>query len=138
MSIYREIDRSPTPRKLLEFGAVFLVGMVILGLLQRFAFHRAELARGLWIAGAAVFALSFVRPIGRLLYIGWMGLGVTLGLVTSPIILLLVYGLLIVPVGLVFRIRSRDAMKRRLDPAATSYWEDYPQTKDPAQYLKQF
>lgn len=138
MSVYRDIDKKPTPRKLLEFGAVFLGGMAVIGLIQHFVLHRPELARGLWIAGAAVFALSFVRPIGRLLYIGWMGLGVTIGLVTSPIIMLILYGLLIVPVGLFFRLRGRDTMKRRVDRGATSYWEEHPETKDPARYLRQF
>ena len=138
IKIYDEINKNPSAKELIKFGATFLGGMAAIGALQYFVFHNEPLARGLWIAGGAVFVLSFIRPIARLLYILWMGIGITMGLVTQPIILVVVFLLLITPVGLIFKLIQRDTMKRRLDKSATSYWEEYKETDDPATYVKQF
>jgi Saxitoxin biosynthesis operon protein SxtJ len=136
--IYDEINKNPSAKELIKFGATFLGGMAVIGLLYYFVLHNQPLAKGLWIAGGVVFVLSFIPPIARVLYIFWMGLGITMGLVTSPIILALVFLVLITPVGLVFKLIQRDTMKRKLDKGAASYWEEYKETEDPATYVKQF
>ena len=136
--IYDEINKNPSAKELVKFGATFLGGMAVIGLLYYFVFHNEPLAKGLWIAGGVVFALSFIPPVARVLYIFWMGLGITMGLVTSPIILALVFLLLVTPVGLVFKLIQRDAMKRKMDKGAATYWEEYKETEDPATYVKQF
>lgn len=138
MSIYKEINKNPSRKDLLEFGLIFAGGAGLLGLANQFYLHKPGPALGFWIAGAAVFALSLIPPIGRLLYILWMGLGLTIGFVTSPVIMFVVYVVVIVPVGLWFRLRRRDTMRRQLDPSAKSYWEDYPGSDDPASYIRQF
>lgn len=136
--IYDEINKNPSAKELIKFGATFLGGMAVIGLLYYFVFHNEPLAKGLWIAGGVVFALSFIPPVARVLYILWMGLGITMGLVTSPIILALVFLVLITPVGLFFKLIQRDTMKRKMDKGAASYWEEYKETEDPATYVKQF
>jgi hypothetical protein len=138
MSLYKEIKRNPTRRDLLEFGLIFAGGMGAIGLVNQFYRHAPNAALGFWIAGAAVFLLSLIPPIGRLLYILWMGFGLTIGFVTSPVIMFVVYAIVIVPVGLWFKLTHRDTMRRQLDPKATSYWEDYPGSDDPASYIRQF
>jgi hypothetical protein len=136
--IYDEINKNPSAKELIKFGATFLGGMAVIGLLYYFVLDNQPLAKGLWIAGGVVFVLSFVPPVARILYILWMGLGITMGLVTSPIILALVFLVLITPVGLVFKLIQRDTMKRKLDKGASTYWEEYKETEDPATYVKQF
>jgi hypothetical protein len=138
IKIYDEINKNPSAKELLKFGGAFLGGMAVIGALQFFVFHHEPLARGLWIAGGVVFVLSFLKPIARILYILWMGLGITIGLVTQPLILVVVFLLLITPVGLVFKLIQRDSMKRKLDKGASSYWEEYKETEDPATYVKQY
>jgi hypothetical protein len=138
MKIYDEIDLQPSRRELLKFGAIVMGGFAVLGAAFHFAFDNFGVARVLWIIGPTVFALSLLRPVGRVLYILWMGLGVTIGLVTSPVMLVITYILLVVPVGFVFKLAGRDSMRRRPDPNASSYWEDYPSTPDPKRYVRQF
>jgi hypothetical protein len=138
MSIYKELKRNPSKRDLLEFGLIFLVGMGVFAALNQFYWAKPQAAMGFGIAGAVVFVLSLIPPIGRLLYILWMALGLTIGFVTSPIIMFVVYSVVIVPVGLVFKITGRDTMRRTIDPNAKSYWEEYPTTDDPASYVRQF
>jgi hypothetical protein len=67
-----------------------------------------------------------------------MGFGLTLGLVTSPIIMFALFLFLITPVALFFRVTGRDLMRRKLDEKSDSYWEDYPHAEDPSRYVKQF
>lgn len=138
LHVYKEIERNPTPRDRVELGLVFAVGLSVFGALARFRWDSPGVATSLWIAAGVGFVLSLVPPIGRVLYILWMGLGRTIGLVTSPILMFAVYAVVIVPVGLVFKLMRRDVMRRELDPAAPSYWEDYPRAEDPARYLRQF
>jgi hypothetical protein len=136
--IYDEINKNPSAKELIKFGATFLGGMAVIGLLYYFVLDNQPLAKGLWIAGGVVFVLSFIPPVARILYILWMGLGITMGLVTSPIILALVFLVLITPVGLIFKLIQRDTMKRKMDKGAATYWEEYKETEDPATYVKQF
>lgn len=140
MSIYAELNTRPSPSELRKFGVIFLGGMAVMGLVfwQLLDGGSLDRAKYLWIVGAAVFVLAFIPPIGRILYILWMGLGMTIGLFTSPVIMFVLYILLIVPVGLIFKITGRDLMRRKLDGKVDSYWEDYPRAEDPARYVKQF
>ncbi len=138
MSIYKELNKNPSRRDLVSFGLIFLGGMGVAGAWLHFHSQRPDVALGLWSAGGAVFLLSLIPPVGRVLYILWMGLGLTLGFVMSPIIMAVVYLVVIVPVGLVFKLMRRDTMRRQLDPKASSYWEDYPGSDDPTSYIRQF
>jgi Saxitoxin biosynthesis operon protein SxtJ len=137
--VARELNTRPSPSDLRQFGLIFLGGTAILGLVFWQVFdkdlHRAQYFFG---AGVAVMVLSLIPPIGRLLYIAWMALGLTMGLVTSPAIMFVLFLVLIVPVGIVFKITGRDLMRRKLDDKAESYWEDYPKADDPSRYVKQF
>jgi hypothetical protein len=144
MELFKELKTNPTRRDLLEFGLIFLVGMAVIGAINHFGWHvlflagKPERAMGFWVAGAVIFVASQLPVIGRLLYIAWMGLGMIIGFFTAPVIMFLVYIVAIVPLGFVFKLMGRDTMKRKLDPHAKSYWEDYPKNDDPASYVKQF
>jgi len=140
MHIYEDLDkhRNPSPRDLASFGLVFAGGMAAIAAVQRFYLDAPERALVLLAIGGAVLILSRVPRVGRLLYIAWMGLGLTLGFFTAPIVMLVLYVVVIVPVGLYFKATRRDLMRRRLDPGAESYWEDYPGSGDPASYIRQF
>src|SRR5262245_33130396 len=107
-TIYAELNRSPKFSDLVQFGLIFLGGMGLIGAAYRFYFNEPEVAQKLWIIAGSVMVLSLIPPIGRLLYIVWMGFGLTMGFFTAPIIMGLVYVIVIVPVGLVFKIRHRD------------------------------
>ena len=138
LGAYREINRRPDRRELLKFGLLFLVVLPTLAFVQHHFYHRAALARGLAIAGVAVFLLSWLPPIARGLYVAWMALGVTIGMVTTPIIMGVIFFLLFAPIGILFSLIKRDAMKRTVERDRASYWESYPETKSLEQYFKQY
>src|SRR5262245_11356392 len=120
MRIYQELDRNPTRRTLLEFGLIFFAGTGLIGAVNRFYLDNPNAALGFWIAGTVVFLLSQIPQAGRLLYMGWMMLGLTIGFVTTPIIMSVLYLVAIVPFGIVLRLLRRDTMRRKLEPAARS------------------
>jgi hypothetical protein len=138
MTIFAELNTKPTRKDLLSFGLIVAVGLGAFGAYAMFRAHKPDTAMILWAIGGAVFVLAQIPPIGRLLYILWMGFGLVIGFFTAPVIMLVLYTVVIVPVGLWFKITRRDTMRRQLDPAATSYWEDYPGDEDPASYVRQF
>jgi len=144
MSIFKELKKDPKRRDLLEFGLIFGGGMGLIGAFNYFALHVAfitgkpDRALPLWIIGGAILVLSQIPVLGRWLYILWMGLGLVIGFFTAPVIMFIVYSVVILPVGLIFKLTKRDTMRRGLDPKAPSYWEDYPGSDDPASYVRQF
>jgi hypothetical protein len=90
-------------------------------------------AYGLWKGGAAqawllaVAALialvtatrdSWLAPFNR----AWMALGELLGRVVSPVVLGVIFFGVFTPVGALMRRFGRDAMCRKLDASARSYW----------------
>jgi hypothetical protein len=72
---------------------------------------------GLFLA-AALLVPDVLRPLNR----AWMGLAWVLHIVTSPIILGVLFFLLFTPVALVMRLVKRDLMTRKFEPARESYW----------------
>ena len=60
----------------------------------------------------------------RLLYMGWMRLGLLLNRVTSPILMGLVYFVVFTPVAVCLKILRRDLLHRSLDDNATTYRVD--------------
>jgi hypothetical protein len=138
MKLYDEIDKNPARAEQIKAGATILIGFALLGALQLFVRHRLVLAEILWAMGGACFVISLVPGLGRLLYIGWMGLGITIGIFTQPIIVTVAYVLLFVPLGFFFRALGRDLMKRKWATESKSYWEDCEEPNSPETYFRQF
>jgi hypothetical protein len=67
---------------------------------------------------AALIRPRVLAPLNRL----WTKLGVVLNRIFSPVALLVVYCVAVVPTGLLLRVLGKDPLKLRADPKATSYW----------------
>jgi hypothetical protein len=61
---------------------------------------------------------TWLTPLNR----AWMKFGELLGRVVSPIVLGVIFFGIFTPVGVVMRLFGRDAMYRKFDAAAPSYW----------------
>lgn len=90
-------------------------------------------AYGLWHGGAhSVYVLAlaaamaivtlaraaWLTPLNR----AWMKFGELMGRVVSPLVLGAIFFAVFTPTGYVMRLFGRDAMCRRWDPAAPTYW----------------
>jgi hypothetical protein len=98
--------------------------------------------RGAATIGLAVFALAVgltglwkpaaIRPVFQL----WMIAAFPIGWVISNILLAFLFFGVFTPIGLVFRLMSRDALNRRGGTAA-SYWQPGAAPPDPRDYFRQ-
>jgi len=92
----------------------------------------------LWSVGALCGVLSLTAPVGlRPLYVGLTLIALPIGFVVSHVILgVLFYGVF-TPVALVFRLIGRDALHRRFDRDAETYWVRRKPTDDVKRYFRQ-
>jgi hypothetical protein len=81
-----------------------------------------------WAFGAVGTAvvlvlLSFVAPaIVRPLADGWAFIGKTVGRITTPILLTIVFVTVVTPLGLLLRLFGSDPLRLKKDPKASTYW----------------
>ncbi len=122
MSIREEIKALPrTAQDYRKFG--WVVGGVFAAI-GAFAWYR-DASWGTWVfgAGAALVALGTVAPkLLQPFYVAWMSMAVVMGFVMTRVILTLFFFIALFPVGLVMRLIGRDALHRKIDRNATTYW----------------
>ena len=94
----------------------------------------AVAAVGVCIGLSGFISLRLTRAI----YVVMMAVTLPIGLVVSLILMSVFYFGLITPLGLVFRLIGRDAMRRRFDTKAETYWIPHEQTTKAERYLQQF
>ena len=84
----------------------------------------------MWVGITLVVLGTILPAVLSPVYKLWMLFAVSLGFVMTRLILTLFYFFVLTPVGLVFRVIGRDALERRVDRQASSYWieKKYPIT----------
>lgn len=147
MSLVR-IDWNPETRTLRQFG---LIGVVAFGALAGLAHYRLAVFAGLptgavrptvmALLGCGVYCglLAPLAPRGlKPLYLLMTLIGAPIGLVVSTVVMLAVYYVVITPVAVLFRIIGRDALHRKFDPAAATYWIRRQPPENTKRYFRQF
>lgn len=99
-------------------------GILVLIAVVRTYFHGLGWVQyGLGGIGLVLVVLGLVLPRSLSgLNRAWTKLGLLLFKVVNPIVLGLIYGLTLVPIGLLMRLTGRDPLSVKLDPQAASYW----------------
>jgi hypothetical protein len=104
-----------------SFGWTFTGVFAIVGL---YGLWRGGVLLPWVLALAALTALvtltreTWLTPLNR----AWMRLGELLGRVVSPVVLGIIFYGVFTPTGALMRLLGRDAMCRRWEPAAPTYW----------------
>jgi len=131
-----EINWNPTSRQLRQFALICLFtlpgitwlwggGLTLVGLMSA--------------AGAALALVGWFQPaLIKPLFLGMMIVAAPIGMVVGEIAMLLVFFCVILPISLLFRLTRRDALERRLDHQATTYWRPKKQLRNAASYYRQF
>jgi hypothetical protein len=135
----QQTSKPPTFRTEREFGLLVGAVLTLLGSWWLYRGHWPTVATGFVGIGALLVILGAIIP-RALVYPNraWMKLAHMLSLITTPIILGLVYFLVIMPIGVVKRLSGWDPLRRRA-PAATSYWAPYNERQhDPHHFEKMF
>jgi large-conductance mechanosensitive channel len=105
-----------------SFGLTFVAFFAVVAAWQAWA-GRPVVAMILGGAAASTLLVTLVRPLLlRPLNRAWMKLGALMHAVVNPVVLGAMFFVVIAPIGIVMRLFGRDALRRRLDPHAPSYW----------------
>jgi hypothetical protein len=126
------------PRDLRKFG--LMVGSVFLALGLWFVFRHKPWHGWFWLPGSLLVLLGALAPRAlKLVYLGWMGLAITLGLVVSTVLLTVFFYLVVTPIGLGARLAGKDFLARKWSDG-NSYWLVRPASppKQPSEYEQQF
>lgn len=122
MSILQEIrELSPGEPDLRKFS--WLVGGILLIIGGVVWYRDAGWYPVLLGIGGVLVVVGTVLPLAvKPFYYAWMSLAVVLGFVMTRVILSLFFFLVLTPAGLFFRLIRRDALHRKFDPQAPTYW----------------
>jgi hypothetical protein len=135
-----EINWHPKSKELRNFAIIALIASLVITLLLYFIKGVGIQWAGIIIAaGFGIFISSFVSlKLTRIIYLGLILITFPIGWAISMILLTAFYFLLLMPLGLVFRLLGRDPLSRRLDPDAKSYWLTRRQTDRLDRYFHQY
>jgi hypothetical protein len=143
-----EIDWKPTRRTLRNFGLIALVAFGIFGALARSQIHPFKSLSDVAAARTAMtlFALAgycgffaLVAPMAvKPIYLLMTVITYPIGFVMSYVVMAIMYYGVITPVGVIFKIIGRDAMHRKFDPSAETYWIKRRPPDSVKRYFRQF
>jgi hypothetical protein len=139
VSIHADLKKLRTGAgDLRKFGVTVGAGFIFLGVLLLLR-HRSSYV-AFCGAGALLTAFGVIWPRAlKYVYIAWMALAFTLGLVMSNVILTLFFFLFVTPIGLLARLFQKDFLARKWDKRAASYWIQHgSEVKTANTYERQF
>jgi hypothetical protein len=138
-----KIDLKPEIPALLLFGRVAFFAFPLISLVVMWRFSGWEPGWGiytLWFLGGYCGLMTLIWPRANLpIYLLMTLLAAPIGYVLSAVVLRLIYYGLFTPIALWFRVIGRDAMNRRLEPTAETYWQDHrdrARPRTPASYFR--
>lgn len=136
---WSDIPRDPPLRQLRQFAGLWLVFFSLLAGWQALGRSNPIWSAVLGVLALAVGVPGLLRPVlVRPVFVGAMIAGFPIGWLVSKFLLAVVYYVLFTPVALLFRLVGRDALARRRDPAAATYWVPKPAPADSRSYFRQF
>ncbi len=104
-----------------SFGLVFAGVLLIIGLYP--ALHEADIR--IWALALSglflVLGLGFPQVLALPNKL-WFKLGLALGAIVAPIVMMLVYFIAVVPIGLLMQLAGKDLLQQKLDKNKKSYW----------------
>lgn len=113
----------PSERK---FGSFFSLVLILLASYLLFSESLTIsiiIYLGSFVLGLITFFIPIVlRPLNKL----WMKLGLVIGMVVSPLVLVLIYFIIITPLSIFLRITGRDELRLKCN-SDKSYWIDTPE-----------
>ena len=104
-----------------SFGLVFSIIFLVIGIypaLYREDVNLYALALSLAFILLAYFSPNLLRIPNKI----WLKFGVLIGLVISPIVLMLIYFSTVLPIGLMLKIFGKDPLNRKILRHSASYW----------------
>jgi hypothetical protein len=130
-----DVNWNPTNRQLRQFAVVWPIALPLAGWL----WGAGSADQCLLFASGAAIALAgwLYPPTARPAFLALSVAGAPIGMVVGELALLLIYFAVFVPIGLSFRLAKRDALQRRLNREAKTYWQPKKRPVCVASYYRQ-
>ena len=134
-----EMNRNPSPRQLRQFAALwFPAACTLLGAMILVRSGALIIPALLWSVGLVVSLVGLIRPsFIKPIFLAWMSIVYPIGWTISHLMLVVVFFVIITPVGLVLRLLGHDPLERSFDRSATTYWTPHNPGGDTARYFRQ-
>ena len=135
-----EINKDPSKKELAWFGLMFLAFFGLIGGIVWWRFQQPNVAYGLWGGASVIVALYYAIPaLRKPIYLGWLYAAFPIGWVISHLVMGIIFYLVISPIAIVFKLMGLDALERKIDKGAKTYWVEHRTGQgDPKRYFKQF
>lgn len=133
------INWSPPTKQLKSFAALwFPLFFLFLGTILAINLNAWSETKIVWafcfgISFLGYFLPSLIRP----LFVGLLVITFPIGWIVSHLFLLLIFYLVITPLGFVMKIKKHDPLNLKM-PKEPSMWKEIEAIKDPSRYLKQY
>jgi hypothetical protein len=139
-----QLNWKPNKKELRQFGAIFMGGFVLIGLVKYFWPFERFITRnetvGFWLIamGMIVGAIGLTGSRFALpLYWSWLGIAYVMGNIISRVIMGVIYYLIFTPMRLIGNLMGRDKLQLK-KPQTNSYWLDISFPTEKEQYERQF
>ncbi|MFH1503853.1 MAG: SxtJ family membrane protein [Candidatus Omnitrophota bacterium] len=125
-------------KQLKEFGLTVGVVLGLLGLLFLWrgkGFYLYFLSISVFLILSGLIKPMLLKPIQKV----WMGFAVVMGWFMSRVILVVLFFLVVAPIGIVFKLLRKDLLGVKIDKEVESYWVEKEDTvQDKSNYERQF
>lgn len=140
-----EMNWKPSDTQLRQFAWISLVGLPLIGWLLMgrpwpsvWSPGQTRVLGSLLLAGVAMSGISMVWPQAiKPVFVAMSLIALPIGMVVSELIFVFLYFGLFTPVALWFRVIGRDALQRKLDRNAATYWQPKAQPANVNRYFRQ-
>ncbi len=121
-----------------KFGITMGIILTIIGLYL--VWKKNDYFAYFFSVAAAFFTLGLILPASlKYVYKAWMSMAVVMGFIMTKIIMVIIFYLIVTPIGLIASITGKKFLDMKIVPNANSYWlarDQAPKVK--ADYERQF
>jgi hypothetical protein len=135
-----EVNWHPNRKDLHSFGLIALIATFLIALLLYILKGVGlQWTLPIFLVGLLIFLCSLISlRLTRIIYLGLTLVTVPIGVGISFLVMAAFYFLLLMPIGMFFRLIGRDALRRKFEPDAKTYWLARQTYKEPERYFRQF
>jgi ABC-type uncharacterized transport system permease subunit len=134
-----DLRLNPSKGELRWFGLTMLAFSVVVAGMVYWHAESRRVAVSIIGVGAALSATFYaLRPLRLPIYRVWMRALYPIGWLISHVVLIVIFYLVLTPIGLVLRLVGYDPLARRFDSKADSYWNRRDPVERPDRYFRQY
>ena len=134
-----DLNFNPPAKDLRIFAALQIVFFVVVAWVLHQRGYSGSTIGLVCVVSGLVGLIGMIAPTTiRWIYVGWMAAVFPIGWIVSHVLLGVIYFGVFTPYAVIMRIRGRDRLERRFDPAASTYWSPHKQEHESKRYFRQF